>query len=124
MGYEISSTDMGKYLEVMASGPQTFENNLALAHDCLELCRQYGKGILLIDIIGLTGQPGAMADYQLAKLIDEWAANKCISKAALYEKETELAAGKFFETAVRNRAINLRVFTDKKEAVKWLMETA
>ena len=121
MAYVISTENRGDYLSVSASGFQSYEDNLALASACMEECKKIGVKLLFVDITGLTGQPGPMADYQLVKLIDEWASNKHVSKAALYESASELDAGKFFETVAVNRGINIKVFDDKTEALGWLL---
>jgi hypothetical protein len=110
------------YIHVSVTGKQSFEGNIELAATCIDICKKDKINRLVVDITGLSGQPGTMADYELAKLISAWETATFVSRAALVEKKEDLAAGKFFETAARNRNINIKVFADTQEAEKWIVE--
>jgi hypothetical protein len=120
MSYKTGFSLKEKYLYVSVSGNQTLQNNIKLVGTCLTACKKNSIDRILIDFTKVTGQPGTFADYELAKIINTWESAKFISMAALVEKEEELPAGKFFETAARNRGINLYVFSDFKKAEEWL----
>lgn len=121
MAYKLTFGIKNKYIHVTAAGSQTLRDNMSLATACIDACVKNNLRFVLLDITGLTGQPGTMADYELAKLLDAWDAGKVVQRAALFENEADLAAGKFFETAARNRNINLAVFTDINDAEEWLL---
>jgi hypothetical protein len=121
MPYELKVTKLDKYLYLAAAGRQTLKNNLALADSCVKACKENNLYRVLLDITGLGGQPGTLADYELAKILQSWESVKTVIKVALLENESELAAGKFFETAARNRGINIMVFSDIKKAGEWIV---
>ena len=120
MGYKLNVIPKNNYINITASGTQTMENNIKLAADSVEACKKYKLSRVLIDIQGLSGQPGTLADYELAKLLTAWETAKTVTRAALVEKESDLPAGRFFETTARNRGINLAVFSDPEKAEKWI----
>jgi len=120
MGYKLDIAKKSNYLYVTVSGIQTLDNNIKLAEDCVAACKKHGISRVLMDIRGLSGQPGTVADYELAKLLTVWQAGKTVSHAALLENGSDLPAGRFFETAARNRGINLYVFSDQKKAEEWV----
>jgi hypothetical protein len=120
LAYQLAVEKKGKFIIITASGKQTYEDNIKLAEACIQECWKNAVTRVLVDITGLVGQPGTTADYELAKLIDAWGARRTISHAALLENEDGLAAGKFFETAARNRGVNLFAFGDKAKAEEWL----
>jgi hypothetical protein len=120
MGYKLDVIFKNSYLHISVSGSQTLDGNIKLAADCVEACKKYKVSRVLVDIRGLSGQPGVVADYELAKLITAWESAKTVSHAALLEKESDLGAGKFFETTARNRGINIYVFSDPKKAEEWI----
>ena len=120
MSYDCGISKDKGFIRVVVTGKQTLEANIELANACIDACRKHGVSRVLLDITGLAGQPGTMADYELAKLLSAWETNSVVARAALVEKKEDLPAGKFFETAARNRNINIRVFSDLKEAENWL----
>lgn len=122
MPYTVDFSTKSNFIYVTVSGKQSLEDNISLASACIEICAKNKIGLILLDITGLTGQPGTMADYELAKLLNAWGAGKVVKKAAMVENEVDIAAGRFFETAAKNRNVNLSVFTDKVKAEEWLLE--
>ena len=46
-----------------------------------------------------------------------------MTRVAVLLREDQLLPEKFFETVVRNRELNLRVFVDFEEAIQWLKTT-
>jgi len=99
MNYRLNIILKTNYLHVFVSGAQTMDGNIKLITDCVEACKKNRVNRVLLYIRKLTGQPGTVADYELAKLLTAWEAAKTISHAALLEKEQNLPAGRFFETA-------------------------
>jgi hypothetical protein len=120
MSYKLGIISKNTYLYVSACGRQTMDDNIKLALDCVAACKKYGLTRVLVDIRGLSGQPGVVADYELAKLLTAWETAKLVSHAALLEKEADLISGKFFETTARNRGINIYVFSNLKKAEDWI----
>jgi hypothetical protein len=121
MSYEISTEVEQGHIKLVVSGEQTLENNKKLVFQILEACAGNNVSKALIDIRGIWGQPGVLADYDLANIAAKEALGAIKKAALLYRQETH-AYTSFFETAIRNRGINLLAFLDEDEARAWLQE--
>jgi hypothetical protein len=67
------------------------------------------------------GQTGILSDYELANIAAKEALGLVQRAALLYRRENHEYTS-FFETAIRNRGINLLAFLDEDEAIQWLLE--
>ncbi len=121
MSYVIETEIKQGYIKFIVSGEQTLENNTELVFHVLEACVENKIKRVLIDIRGIFGQPGVLSDYELAN-ISAKEARGLVQKAALIYRQENHEYTSFFETATRNRGVNLRVFLDEGEALKWLLE--
>jgi hypothetical protein len=109
-----------EYLLLSATGFQSARVNIKIAEAAIKECVAREKDRALIDLRGLTGSTGTMEDYELAKLMETWAVGQIIHKVALIERPELFESAKFLETALQNRSINFRAFTDIEEGKKWI----
>ena len=121
MSYEITWEVEKDYIKVCAAGEQTLEDNIKLVSFVIESCEKYGVGKVVVDIRGLKGQPGTTADFKLANIAVSEALGR-IRKTAIINDEESLAYTAFFETAIRNRGINLYAFKNEAEAFEWISQ--
>lgn len=121
MSYVIDTLVEKDYIKLTVSGEQTLENNKELVFRVLNTCIENNVGKALVDIRGLLGQPGMLSDFELANIAAKEALGLVQKVALLYRQESQEYTS-FFETATRNRGVNLLAFLDEKEAIKWLLE--
>ena len=120
MSYDISTEVEQGYIKLVVSGEQTLENNKKLVFQILEACAENNVSKAIIDIREILGQPGVLADYDLANIAAKEALGAIKKAALLYRQETH-AYTSFFETVIRNRGVNLLAFLDEDEAIEWLL---
>ena len=123
MSYTITTEVEQGHVKLVASGEQTLEGNKELVFRVLEACAKNDLGKALVDIRGLVGQPGVASDYELADIAAREALGLLQKVALLYRQESHEYTA-FFETAVRNRGINLLAFLDEGEALRWLLDSS
>lgn len=121
MSYNILTETKQGYIKLIVTGEQTFENNKELVSQILEVCVKNQVRKALIDIREIVGQPGVFADYELASIAAQEALG-VIQKAALLYRQESHEYTSFFETAIRNRGVNLFAFLDEGKALEWLLE--
>jgi hypothetical protein len=123
MSYNIQTEVEKDYVRVNVSGEQTLENNIQLVGQILEACAKNDIRKTLIDIRGILGQPGIASDFELANRAAQ-DGRSLIQKAAVLHRTESHQFTSFFETAIRNRGINLLAFQDEGKAIEWLLETS
>jgi len=85
-----------------------------------------GKKYVFCDLTDLKGDPKPMERYDFAQsvstvypaLVQEY---KYGMKIVLCGNEPLISPERFGEIVARNRFLNLKVFTDKEEGMKWLL---
>jgi len=117
--YEIFFEHNDDMLYVKASGEQTLENNRRLALYITEKMKKLGIKKLFLDSHGFIGQPGTFADYDLADFVSPLTIGG-IEKIAFFHPVETSEYSRFFETAARNKGINIRAFTLREKAEEWL----
>ena len=122
MGYVIETAIEKDYIKLVASGEQTLESNKELVFQVIEACTENNIRKVLVDISGTLGQPGTFSDFKLANIAAKEAFG-LIQRVALVNRQENREFTSFFETAIRNRGINLLAFLDEQEAIKWLLES-
>lgn len=122
MSYTITNEVEQGYIKLVATGEQTLEGNKELVFRVLEACAENNLRKALVDIRGLVGQPGVVSDFELAGIAAQEALGLIQKVALLYRQESHEYTT-FFETAVRNRGINLLAFLDEGEAIQWLLDS-
>ncbi len=108
------------HIVVRGSEKQTLKNNIEAVRYFINSLKKEGNTRIIPDIRGLTVQQGAVADYELAKLLNAWDSLRTVEMAALAENDAYLPYGRFFETAARNSGLNLRVFSNFNAAHQWI----
>lgn len=98
----------------------TKTDNLKLISLILETCEKHQIYNVVVDIRGFLGQPGITSDYQLASFSATEALGKVRKAAVIHDKATKEFTS-FFETAIRNRGIDLLAFIDKDKAIEWVL---
>jgi len=107
------------FLEVRFLGAFTvprFKGQVELA---VRACKERASTLLLLDYTRLTGVPTTLERYE----ISTHGANaaKGLTKLAGYARP-EQVGDKFGALVARNRGLNVDVFADRDEAVRWLLE--
>ncbi|MFP4467261.1 MAG: hypothetical protein ACLFP1_09430 [Candidatus Goldiibacteriota bacterium] len=118
--YKIVYEQNNDILYAKPHGEQTLENNKQLAVDVVKKIKKLKLRKLLLDSHGFIGQPGTFQDYDLAEFISPLVANE-IDKIAFFHPIETAEFSRFFETAARNKGVNVKEFTDRNEAEKWLI---
>ena len=121
MSYKIATEVEKGYVRLIVSGDQTLENNKELVFRVLEACAENNVRRALVNIRGILGQPGIVSDYELANMAAQEALGLVQKVALLYRQESHEYTS-FFETATRNRGINLLAFLDEDKAIQWLLD--
>jgi hypothetical protein len=121
MNYKIETSVRKDYLLFEVSGKQTLEDNLNMIVFILEACEKYQVNKVVVDIRGFQGQPGITSDYKLAYFSATEALGKVKKAAVIHNQETKSFTS-FFETAIRNRGIDLLAFTEIDSAIEWVLE--
>jgi hypothetical protein len=123
MSYQIEYEIKPGYLSARMSGERTME---AIVNGTKEMVGKGGElqqTRLLVDIRDLSGQLQMMESYDIVTREYPKIERTGIQRAAILDRVTsdpkQLA---FFETVALNRGFNIRMFTDPKSAMAWLLE--
>lgn len=88
--------------------PQMVE--LARQHDCYRVLCDYRKTIVVESTLGIYHSPDIVRQAEMASLF----------RIALVYARDE-ADHHFWETAARNRGMNVRIFSNRQKALEWLV---
>jgi hypothetical protein len=121
MSYQLELTLESNYLMAVAAGQQTALDNEKMVIKLVEMCIEHDLHQVVADLTGLVGQPGTFSDFQLANFAVEQGL-PLIKKVGLVTTPENLEFTAFFETAARNRGLNVRTFIDRDKAVAWMDE--
>jgi hypothetical protein len=114
------------YLRMTCGGQYESSLNDEITDQVMWACEKYQPSKMLIDTLQVEGQMSTMDRYNLAtlsakKYLDEKLAGKIQScRFAYVGNDPMIDPRRFGETVAVNRGINLKVFTDMKEALAWL----
>jgi hypothetical protein len=92
--------------------------------ELVRACRQHGCELLLIDDSDVTYTSTTLSLYELAKFYNDSRFQRQLRAIALIANFKYKEDNDFYETAVRNRGVNLRIFYDFERAGTWLAEKA
>ncbi|MFC2027960.1 hypothetical protein ACFLU3_04670 [Chloroflexota bacterium] len=122
MSYELSFKHEPGYLYVQATGISNVENQIAMASDYLAECDKYGYSMLLLDVRELTGgsDMSTVEAYDLIKKDLRALDIPSLLKVSVVDLEELSEGSRFVEKLAYITGLNLRIFTDIDEAVKWL----
>ena len=121
MSYEISAPEDGEYLLIKWSGSASAEETKRAGIEGFERATAEGISRVLVDVTDVTEQPSITDQYSAT------VANSSLGprqpRCALLGRPDQTNDLSFMETVGRNRGMRIRVFTDKSEALAWLMQT-
>ena len=109
--------DRDGFLEVRVSGPYSllqFKNQMLTG---VLAMKERRKRHLLLDVRGLVGTPSTLDRHDLGRSGVE---NKVDFKVAALVTP-EQAKDNFASTVARNRGVNVQTFTDRDQALAWLL---
>jgi hypothetical protein len=121
MSYQLELIVENNFLMAVAVGQQTAIDNEKMVVTMMETCIEHGLHQVIADLTGLVGQPGTFSDFQLANFAVEQGL-PLIKKVGLITTPENLEFTTFFETAARNRGLNVRTFVDRDKAIAWMDE--
>ncbi len=115
-GLEISQNR--DYLHVKLSGTLSLAAGRRAVEVTEEACRRKRCTHVLFDQTAATGELPLSDRFE----IGVYAARKLPSSAriAVLAKEDQIRPHRFFESVARNRDMDLRLFSDREEALQWL----
>jgi hypothetical protein len=120
MGLQLQIEEMPDYLIARFTGPGAAEEVWQQYELIAERCKRTNKNKLLLEFLEAHGEISLMDRYFLG---DEAQIFKRYNlRVATANRPEHLDEKKFAEIVARNRGVNFRVFTNVKDAQKWLLE--
>lgn len=123
MPYQVSYQQENGYLSVVVHGERTFEMAIPLVLEIYQRALAENIYRLLVDIRDLQGRLEIMEGYDIVTSEFPKLRGSGFSKIAILDRESNEENGlTFFETLAKNRGFPVSVFTDRENAVAWLLE--
>lgn len=86
-----------------------------------ELAFQYDTFVFLADCTQLQGGHSVFDLYEIIATLDKLSITHRMKEAILFDSDAPIMSNVvFFETTARNRGFNVRIFSDREEALSWL----
>ena len=117
MDFEISLSD--GYALVSLRGAFSNQDTLELQPRINRFCVEHNVWKVLVDVTGVQGEITVLRRYQVGAGLAQ-AANRNTRVAILATRAQKLDDA-FFESVVRNRGLEWRIFVDRAEALGWLI---
>ena len=112
------------YIELVFEGQVDAHELMAAALGTLEQLLALPRPLVLADCTRVEGGHSAFDLYFLADMVAETPIRSTLREAIVF---ADLGAGaenvRFWETTCINRGLNVRVFTDRALAIRWLTES-
>ena len=108
------------FLEARFLGAFSVDRFKAQVEFAVGACTERGILLLLLDYTRLSPVPGTLERYEISTHGAE--AARGLSKLAGLATKEQIGE-KFGAMVARNRGLNVDVFTDRQEAVRWLLAT-
>jgi hypothetical protein len=111
------------HIRIMASGDYSLQNANSLFKLSIDSAMLHRKRNILIDVINVQGNIPFFDRFQFAEFLATYKAEHALTEVdriAVVGEEPIVHSNRFGETVAVNRGVNLRVFTDMEEALKWL----
>ena len=118
MSEELKITDKDTFLLFEYSGPFSALAGKKTVDAMLQECVARGHTRILLDCRGITGDMRVMDRFEVADYGQVLGTS--IAKMAMVTTEAMQEPDGFVENVARNRGVNLTMFTDFDEAVRWL----
>lgn len=123
MSYELKSIVFSDYLYLELAGTLNEAVSRHMVDDVVARLIDSRHRKMLLDVRTLALKTSVIEDYSQAAYTAEQLLGKKIT-IALWHREIDLGANKFFETVCVNRGANIRSFTDEQDAIDWLMKAS
>jgi hypothetical protein len=108
-----------RYLEARHRGAYSHEAYKTFIARCMDACGEHGMSLLFVDITSLTGfHPNAAQRFEMGSIAAK-RGNRLDRIAILGTPEQ--VEQQFGTLVARNRGLNVQAFTDRDEALRWLI---
>jgi hypothetical protein len=124
MSRDIHSLDFESregYLYARATGIRTRQSVAAVTKMVFEKAVELGFPKVLVEVTNLEGTLSVLDSYSLVVDVFRSIRWRGITKAAVVDADGSRIQMAFSEIVARNRGYNYRIFTDKEQAIKWLL---
>lgn len=123
MPYQIRYVEKYDLVETLYMGSMSIDEVQTAAMDTLRTAQAHQTLRLLGDCLQLEGGASLFDIYELASLFEAVPQARFFKEAIILPTLPKpLEEMQFYETTTRNRGFNVRVFTDRDEAIAWLLE--
>jgi len=123
MSIQYTLEKRGDVLYAIGHGMETgIEEDKEISLQLIRACNQHACELLLVDDTDVTYTISPLALYELARFYNDSHFQRDVRKIALIPNAKYKEDNSFYETVVRNRGLNLRVFYDVEKAAAWLAE--
>ena len=125
MSYILKLEEKTTYLHATVTGENTKENVMRYLFEVMGACLQHDyKKVLIIENLAGPGL-GVFNMFEITGEVSTEAVRAGLQIAYVdVNIEHDMNALRFSETAARNRGINVRIFSDVREAERWLTESS
>lgn len=110
-------------VEVTYRGIVTADDLAQGMRESEELAAQHALSLFLTDTSGITIDPSVFVLYDVANQLSLVEAPDLYREAVLADDD-RVETARFYEDAMRNRGLSVRVFTVRADAEAWLVEQA
>jgi hypothetical protein len=125
MAIETILTVEDKYILIKLKGEFSLTEVKNKYKYVIDTAVEYNKSRLLVDIYEVTGTMSFIERFEISAFLAlyyiQHAAGK-IYRVAFMGNEPLVDKGRFGETVAKNRGLNVRVFTNKEDAIAWIEE--
>jgi hypothetical protein len=106
------------YLQITFSGPFSIDAAKRSVDDMVAACRKEHCAKVLFDCRPMTGDLTVLDRFEVGQY-GEGTIPQTV-KIAMLGRNEQILPDRFFETVARNRGVNLLLFTEVDDALKWL----
>jgi hypothetical protein len=112
------------YLIARAFGIRNDETVISLSLEVFGKSTALGLAKVLVDVTRFEGKLGTVDSYLLIGGILREIRWKDIERVAILDLELSPTRERFLELVARSRGLNLRIFSERKQALRWLLMVA
>ena len=120
MRLDISIVQQNGYVEITLIGEPNGDRFNASRAEANELMQKTGCTALLVDATGLTGMLPVLTDFEFTTEHTTQLPKGTRHAVVVNPEHTERML--FVEDVAQNRFIDLKIFTDRSEALRWLVD--
>jgi hypothetical protein len=111
------------YVEVTYSGCVTPEELSEALIACASASKEFGTQLFLADCTGMTGGHSVVDLFSLISNFSQNGVARSMKEAILLPTSSDAVGNaEFYKTACVNRGFNVRIFSERPEALKWLLD--